>query len=306
MYRANNYLSKVLSLVSITYLSFPSSVWSCATCTVGDPSLTVMGTEKNFAGRWRFSTDFLYRDETIGVEGINQREVSESRLALGISYAPTKDWVFSAQVPIVRKELTNINLSTAEQTAIGDVVLSAKQFLYQDKPMQTRHAAGWLAGLRLPTGQEQNDERGEPLDIDVQPGAGNWVPSLGGWYGYYRFPWFGYFSSTLHYPVGEGYAEFEEGTAVLTTAMLQYAPNYTVALQLGLDTRWSEKHRYDGVADEDSGGFIGFLSPGLVFNMMEDLLFYATVQVPVIDDLNGEHEENTVYRFGFTYDFASH
>lgn len=291
---------------SIIYMLIPLYSWACATCTVGDPSLTVMGTEKNFAGRWRLSTDFLQREETIGMAGINQREVSESRLTLGISYAPAQDWVLSVQLPIVRKELTNINLSTAEQTAVGDVTLSAKQFLYQDRPIQTQHMAGWLVGMRLPTGQEQNDDQGNPLDIDVQPGAGNWVPSLGAWYGYYRFPWFGYLSSTLHYPMGEGYADFEEGTALLTTAMLQYAPNYSLALQLGLDTRWSEKHRYAGVADEDSGGFIGFLAPGLVINLAEDLLFHVTVQVPVFDKLQGEHEENAIYRFGLTYDFSSH
>lgn len=290
----------------LLFLAIPINGWTCATCTVGDPSLTVMGTEKNFSGRWRSSTDFLYRDETIGVEGINQREVSESRITLGLSYAPTKNWVFGAQLPLVRKELTNINLATAEQTAIGDMVFSVKQFLYQDSPMQTHHTAGGLAGLRVPTGQEQSDDQGRPLDIDVQPGAGNWVPNLGGWYGYYRFPYFGYFSSTLHYPVGEGYADFEEGNALLTTAMWQYAPNYSVAWQLGLDTRWSEKHRYNGVADEDSGGFIAYLSPGIVFTVAEDLLFYATIQEPVLDQLNGDHEENTVYRFGLIYDFLSH
>lgn len=291
-------------LIAVTGFVSPLTSWACATCTVGDPSLTVMGTEKNFAGRWRLSTDFLYRDETIGIAGVNQRKVSESRIALGISYAPTKDSVLSAQLPMVRKELTNINLATAEQTAVGDISLSVKQFLYQDKPRH--HAAGWLAGLRLPTGQEQHDDQGKPLDVDVQPGAGNWAPSLGGWYGYYHFPWFGYFSSTVHYPVGEGYADFTEGAALLTTAVLQYAPNYTVALQLGLDTRWSEKHRYADVADEDSGGFIGFLSPGIVINIAEDLLLHATVQVPVLDQLHGEHEENTVYRLSLTYDFTSH
>lgn len=287
-------------------LVVPSSSWACATCSVGDPSLTVMGTEKNFVGRWRFSTDTLYRTETIGVENVNQREVTELRATSGISYAPVENWVLGLQIPIVRKTLEDVNLSQTEQTAMGDIVVSAKKFIYQDRPTQPRHLAGGLMSLRIPTGQEQTADNGEPLDIDVQPGAGNWVPSLGGWYGYYRFPWFGYFSTTLNYPLGEGYAEFEEGIALLTTALLQYAPNYRVALQLGFDTRWSERHRFAGVTDEDSGGFSGFLSPGLVVNLADDLLIYATVQVPVIEQLHGEHEEDMVFRLGLTYDLNWH
>jgi hypothetical protein len=80
----------------------------------------------------------------------------------------------------------------------------------------------------------------------------------------------------------------------------------SVAFQLGLDSRWSERHRYDGVADKDSGGFIGFLAAGIVINLAEDLLLTMTVQHPTIKHLNGDHEEQRIFRLGLVYDLSWH
>jgi hypothetical protein len=90
---------------------------------------------------------------------------------------------------------------------------------------------------------------------------------------------------------------------VVTTLLAQYAYSPHLALQLGLDTRWSQKHRYAGDSDPDSGGWIGFLTPGVVINVAEDLLFNLSVQLPVIKQLNGDHEEETTFQIGLVYDF---
>jgi hypothetical protein len=285
-----------INSVSINHL------YACATCICGDPTLTLMGTEKPFPNRLRLSTDFSYRGENIGIKGLNYREVEESRLNLGLSYSPNRQLSVAARLPLVRKQLTHVNLAQSETTNLGDVEFSLKYFGYQEREIQPKHMAGLLGGLRIPTASEQ-EEQGQPLDIDVQPGAGNWLINGGAWYGHYRFPWFLYASSVVRYALDEGFQNFSEGTAVVTTLQAQYAYNYQLAFFVGLDTRWSEKHQYDGQSDPDSGGFIGFLTPGLVVNLAEDLLFNVSIQWPAIENLHGNHEEEATFQIGVVYDF---
>ncbi len=294
--------NKLYLLLLIGLLNSPQSLLACATCVCGDPTLTLMGTEKPFPNRLRFATDFSYRTENIGIEQVNYREIEEYRLNLGLTYTLTERLSLAVRIPLVRKQLTEVNLAQSETNQLGDAEFSLKFFGYQDRPTQPRVMAGLLGGLRVPTASEQTDQ-GRTLDIDVQPGAGNWIASGGAWYGQYQFPWFFYGSSVIRYALNDGFQEFSEGTAILTTLLSQYAYSPKLAFQLGFDTRWSEKHEYSGQADPDSGGFIGFITPGIVVNLAEDLLLNMAVQLPVIDHLNGDHEEEITFQIGFVYDF---
>jgi hypothetical protein len=47
----------------------------------------------------------------------------------------------------------------------------------------------------------------------------------------------------------------------------------------------------EGTLDPDSGGFIAFLSPELVYSPRVDLTFQLVVRLPVLNRLNGFHEE---------------
>lgn len=279
-----------------------NNLHACATCMCGDPTLTLMGSEKPFPKRLRLATDFSYRSENVGTKGVNARDLEESRLNLGLAYALNEHLSVALRLPLVRKQLHEVNLAHAETNSLGDAEISAKFFAYQDRQTRPQHLAGFLGGVRLPTASEQFDH-GRPLDVDVQPGAGNWLLHGGVWYGQYHYPWFFYASSVARYALNDGFQEFSEGTAVVTTLLAQYAYSHHLALQWGLDTRWSQKHRYAGDSDPDSGGWIGFVTPGVVINVAEDLLFNLSVQLPVIKQLNGDHEEETTFQIGLVYDF---
>jgi len=296
-------LNKFYGLFLLSVWSSPQSLSACATCMCGDPTLTLMGTEKPFPHRLRFASDFSYRTENVGIDRVNYREIEEHRLNLGLTYSLSERLSLAVRLPLVRKQLIEVSLAQSETKQWGDAEFSLKFFGYQDRPTQPKYMAGLLGGLRVPTASEQADDRGRTLDIDVQPGAGNWVVNGGVWYGQYQFPWFFYASSVVRYALNDGFQEFSEGTAVLTTLLSQYAHSPNLAFQLGLDTRWSEKHQYSGKADPDSGGFIGFITPGIVINLAEDLLFNISIQLPIVESLNGNHEEETTFQIGFVYDF---
>lgn len=275
-------------------------VHACSTCLAGDPTLTLMGTEKSYPGRLRISGETLYRTETMGEENVDQSKLREQRFTLGLAYAWNERLNLAIRLPLIHKHLEYVSLATEQTTGIGDVELTTKYTLSEQKKRH-EHLFGVLAGLRLPTAGEQEDS-GKPLDIDVQSGTGAWIPQAGVWYGRYRFPWFFYASSVIHVAT-EGFQDFQAGTAVVTTLTTQYALNYNIAIQLGLDTRWSKHNQFADEADPDSGGWLTLLSPGLVIKVAEDMLCHLVVQIPALENLQGDHEEGTVVQFGITYDF---
>ena len=56
-----------------------------------------------------------------------------------------------------------------------------------------------------------------------------------------------------------------------------------------------------GEVDPDTGGSIAFLTPRVVVTLVEGLALRLAAQTPVVDNLNGFQEEETVCGVGFTY-----
>jgi len=264
---------------------------------VGDPTLTLMGTEKSFIGRLRFSADYLSRIEKMGLEGFNQVKLTEQRVTFGVGYAWDEKLNLSMRLPIVRKQLQFVNLAEQTHTGMGDLELSAKWTLFSDDQHQHRHLWGIVGGARIPTTIKINN-----LDIDGQSGTGAFVPNVGLWYGFYEYPYFLYASSVYHYAF-EGFDKFKAGDAVVSTLAGQFALDHSFAIQLALETSWSQQNKMNSQADPDSGGTLGFLSPKLIYSITPDILVNLGVQIPVIKKLKGHHQEDTTLQFGVVYDF---
>ncbi|MCB1755719.1 MAG: hypothetical protein KDJ38_09365 [Gammaproteobacteria bacterium] len=282
-------------------IASPISASACSTCLCGDPTLTLMGAEKPYAGRKRVSLEYLARSETLGLRGVDRLSVDEQRLSLGLSWTINQRVSLSLRLPFIDKQVETANLAQIDTQALGDIDLLARLYLQGDTGM-SKGQYGLTLGLRLPSAEEQTSASGEPFDIDAQPGVGAYVPQLGVWYSSFSFPWLLHTSSTVLYST-EGDQDFKPGTAVTLTVLGQYATDYRLAWQLGLDSRWSEKDEYAGEPDGNSGGWFTFVTPGLVFTLLDDLLLNARVQVPLVDSLNGRHDEDTTFNLGITYDF---
>jgi hypothetical protein len=260
---------------------------------VGDPTLSLMGTEKSFEGRWRFSADYLSRKEKTGLEHFNRTQLTEQRLTFGMSRAFSEKLNLSMRLPIVHKQLQFVNLAEQTHNGIGDMDFSIKWTTSHD----VRHSWGFLAGSKLPTAQKINN-----LDIDGQSGTGAFVPNIGLWYGFYQYPYFLYASGIYHYAF-EGFDNFKAGEAIVSTLAGQVALNHSLAFQLALETRWSAPNQTNNQTDPDSGGTLGFFSPKLIYSIMPDVLINVGVQIPVIKSLKGHHQEETTLQIGVIYDF---
>jgi hypothetical protein len=76
-----------------------------------------------------------------------------------------------------------------------------------------------------------------------------------------------------------------------------------LGLRLGAGVRWSGAVHDDGVRDEDTGGFIAYLTPSLLVSPATGLVLSAGVQIPIVELLDGVHSEGPAWRLGATYDF---
>lgn len=278
-------------------------VWACSTCACGDYTITLMGAEKPFGGRFRAALDYAVRSELKGTRGQpDEQDLDEWRTSLGLSYSFGNGLTLAAQVPFVRKRVRNANLQEFETEGLGDMDLLLRWVAFRDQPATPRHLAGLRAGVRLPTSEEVEDAQGQVVDIDAQPDAGAAAPNLGLWYGYYAFPVF-VSASAFYLFYGEGRQDFEPGDAAVASLVGQYALGQSVALQLGLDARHTDANRFSGVEDPHSGGFLAMGFAGGVLRFGPDFLIHAGVQVPLVEALDGEQEEKTGVRVGLAYDF---
>lgn len=282
-------------VVLIAGLLAAPELLACASCLCGDPTLTSMGREKPFAGRLRLSGEYLSREESSEAETLSER-----RFTLGLSWAASDSWVFGARLPLIERELETASLDRESAQALGDLTLTVKRFPARDESYDPSNLNGWTLSLQLPTAERQR-ENGVPLNLDVQPGQGAPVLVAGVWQGRYRYPWFNYASLSLRL-AGEGDEDFRAGEALLGSLQWQYAGDFKTAWRIGVDARWADSDEYDGVADGNTGGFIAFANLGAGYRIATDTQLDAELQIPAVENLRGDHEEEAVFRLSLTHD----
>ena len=275
---------------------------ACATCGCGDPTLTSLGTGKPFAGRLRGALQLSHRTDAIGQARVNRIELSEQRLDASLAYAPLSFWFVGVTLPVVRKQVSYVNLEQHTRLSLGDIELRNKFFVYQDRDFSPRHLGAVEAGLKLPTAPLERDAQGDLLPLEVQTGTGSFDPILGASYALFLSPWSGYLSATGSYPT-KGIEGARASPSLRSTLAAQYQPVNLLALRLGIDTRLDGKARQHDGPEPDSGGFIAYLAPALLLSPLTDLIFTLAVQVPTLNALRGYHDEGPIYSLSATLDF---
>lgn len=294
-------LARLAGVCGLVLASLGSPALACSTCKCGDPTITLLGSEKAYSGRFRAGLDLLWRSESQGPAG-NRQDTEEFRSVLGLAFSPTPSWTLAVQMPWVDKTLTTPSRARQSGSGWGDADLSARYVMWRSGPMSGRHLGGLHGGLRVPSGDTLRDGQGRRLDIDAQPDAGALAPNLGAWYAYHRFPWF-VSASALAFAFGDGRQGFEPGDALVASLSAQYGLSPRLALQVGLDGRHAERHHFDGLRDSDSGGSLLMARLGLAARLGSELVTNLAVQIPALDRLHGAQQENPSLRLSLAYDF---
>lgn len=289
-------------LTGLAVLAGPAAAWACSTCGCGDLTLTVMGSEKPYAGRLRAALELRHRTDAVGRAGFNEQRLEEQRIDAQLIWAPASRLLLMVDVPALHRNVSYVNLARRETTALGEIELRAKAFVYQDDEFVPSHLLAVIGSLKLPTAQLQRGADGQLLPIELQPGTGSWDPGVGIAYAFFAHPWSFYASATGMYAT-RGDEGYRGPRSLRTTTALQYQLTTWLALRGGADTRSDTTAREAGEVAADSGGFIGFATAEALLSPFSDWLFYTAARFPVVNALKGNHDEGPYLAAGLAYDF---
>lgn len=250
--------------------------------------------------------------------------------SLNIAYGLTSDMTVSLRLPyVVRTDIREGHFDEAEHEGevevhgdsrgIGDLSTLLQWRFFEGKATGTE--AALLAGIKAPTGDTSEDDDGERLDAEFQPGSGSWDGMIGLALTQRVKRW-SFDGSMLYIIAGEGTQNTDLGDRLhyglavsyrLTTfqgggAMFNGAGSHqhgssahhathsetgglALDLVLELNGEWQDKQESDGEVDENSGGHALYVSPGL--RLAQDTWSaFASVGIPVVNELNGLQAES--------------
>jgi hypothetical protein len=280
----------------------PRAASACATCSCGDPTITSMGTEQSYPGRLRASLGFVQRSDVQGVERVDDEHHDERRLDLSVAYSPTRWLQLAASLPLVQRRVTEVDLSSDTLRGPGDLDLRARATLWRDRGFAPRHLVGLSAGVTLPTAAVQRDAGGTALDLDHQVGGLAVTPRVGVFYTQLRHP-FSLYASLSAAHVFRAFGDERAGDNLAATAALQWQPGETWGLRLGHDAKVEDRAKRGHALLADTGGGALFVTPGVIYSPLVDLVFEAQLQLPVVNGLYGHHSESPVVLLATSYDF---
>ena len=292
-------LGVALSVVGTLTLALPSTATACAACACGDPTLTVMGTERAFAGRTRVGVEARHRTDAIGAPGVDRIELREARVTVQAAVSPTDRSTVLLGLPVLQREIRYVNAGRTRLRALGDLEVHARLEVWQDRVGRPAHRLAVLGGASLPTATGDGDD----LPVEARAG-GPFEPRLGLAWTSSGGPWSFYASALGGWPLA-GDAPDRPGASVRSTVVGQYQVLPALALRTGADLRASLRDEENGESERDSGGFIGFALVEAVGAVWTDVLVSLAVRVPAVDVLHGHHDEGVVLNLGLVVDLGT-
>ncbi len=236
------------------------------------------------------------------------RRLDTHTTALGAHYGLRYNVQLSAIVPYVHRVLRLEDPAGPDRVSeegAGDAAFVAKwRYLrIDDVGVATNFAL--LAGLEVPTGDDDVPSDALPAGADFQAGSGSWDPSVGAAVthepGRWRFN-----AAALYQRNGRGSRDFKAGDeffaelAAGNRFWLEPYPGPFMRFDALLRYRHAWKARQDGDAVGDSGGDLVTVGATLAFRPRPTLDFQLFVEYPIYQSLEGTQlEEDLSIFFAF-------
>jgi hypothetical protein len=245
--------------------------------------------------------------------GTADRDRNATSLVTVLGYGVTHKLALFGVLPYVDKELDHtVSGSRVKRMSagVGDVTVFARYTLVQrDQPGRTFRVAPF-AGVKAPTGDDDDRDSLGRLPASVQPGSGAW-DVFGGVVA--TFQTFAFQADgQMSYRVKGEANGVDPGDELRLDGSLQYrlwprqlgngVPSFLYGvLESNLVHR--DRNEVNGSDDANSGGTTLFLSPGLQY-VTKRWIVEGVVQLPVVQNLHGTALENDyVLRAGFRFNF---
>jgi hypothetical protein len=248
--------------------------------------------------QYRSGNKAVSYDPATGAE--NETYTRNHYYTVGLDYAFASVWGVNVQLPyIVRKHETfgepGTDLTAGpglqDTKKIGDAKVIFRYAGFADRNF------GVQFGLKLPTGSHTETfssgfNAGELLDPGLEPGTGSTDLILGAFYsGAINRDW-DYFAQGVYQTVVKHTNDYKPGHSLNVNFGVRYMSIAGFTPQLQINTRFISKDSLgDGTGaftiDDNTGGRIAYLSPGVTVPVGDRVKLFAFVQLPIYQYLNG-------------------
>lgn len=288
----------------------PAPSRACSVCACGDP-LVAVGQVAGPAGQFGLELDGQWLSMTAGGEEPGTLdELNQWSLLLTASYTPVTNLNLVVTLPWVWKEMTmrmpdGTAMPSSNLNGFGDLQFGLRWFFWEDLDVgaRTRQTLSVSASTSAPTGNDSAvDADGVRIDQHGQIGTGGWGPNVGLFYRFQGDAWSAYAGVWGLYRTRNAYG-YRFGEALLWTATGQYQAADWLAVALGIDGRVAASDAEDGVAVENTGGFVLTAVPAVYARVFPGGWFLAKAQLPVATALHGTQTVGPVVTVGLRYEF---
>jgi hypothetical protein len=214
----------------------------------------------------------------------------------GIAYGITDDMTLNLSIPyVVRRDIRESEPPDeihehGDAEGIGDISLRAHRRFVRKTDMDMT----LLAGMKVPTGETTKaDDHGERFETEFQPGSGSWDPFLGIAVTK-RFGKLSLDGNVLYTLVTEGSQDTDLGDKFNYNIAFAYGPySGTTSVDFIIEGNgiWVAKQDVNGNKDDNSGGNVVYISPGVRISFGNTISAYVSYGYPVLQDMNGDQNE---------------
>ncbi|MFV2082434.1 MAG: transporter [bacterium] len=231
--------------------------------------------------------------------GTQDREVTVRALPLVAAYGATRRLAIFGIVPILNKKLQiNATGVTRDTSGLGDITLLARYTAWKkDGPGRTTRLAPFI-GIEAPTGKDNEKDYLGTLPQTLQPGSGSWDYTAGAVLTSQTFN--RQIDVSVSHRINTEANDFEFGDETRLDLSWQKrvgpktlgsgVPAFIYAV-FESNLIYKQKNRTGGAEDRNSGGTAWFFAPGIQ-RVTKKTVMEAAVQVPVVQNLNGNSLEN--------------
>ncbi len=263
--------------------------------------------------------DFIFREQFLAIKASGDPSPMGRNLEVlgGVSvlgYGVTSDLAIFGMLPYLDKELDLImpggQRITRSTSGIGDAQVFARYTIFQKDMSGSNFRIAPFAGIKLPTGDDNDRDSFGRLPQPLQLGSGSWDP-FGGVIATWQTLDY-QVDAQLSYKANTEANGFEFGDEFGFDTSLQYrlwprelgggVPGFLYGV-VETNLLHQAKNKISGVNDPNSGGAKLFFSPGLQY-VTKRWVLEAIVQLPVVQDLGGTAlKDDFIVRTGFRVNF---
>jgi hypothetical protein len=247
-----------------------------------------------------------------GLEGVHSID-KITNTSIALAYGATEDFTISARLPYIeRKNIREGELEAGipeahthgDSSGVGDLLLFG-QYRFQKN---NRLDISILFGIKAPTGEtDKRDNDGILFETEFQPGTGAWDFLLGAAVSKSNGT-LGYHANILYNKTTEGEQSTEIGDVLSYNAAITYqlghnhanhdhsqdgatfseGARWDLSVELNGETR--AKNKIAGESEENSGGTLIYLSPGIRVSS-GNFSGFISYGVPIVEDQNGKQTD---------------